>query len=221
MGVFFSPLSLHRTIIKAKHQREDYHQKVSLNPRMSDPVLMEQMAMDWDWEGAREEKPFQPKGPSHVVCVNGSRESDAALAWAFDNFPAHHSFILMYGMERPSLLPQNMTLRSLASDSSNPSYSVQDKRKELEAECRQKCEQNNRECGFMYFLSGGARSFGETVCKYAHEKGARSVVMGRRENTSLAERFVLGSASQSVMTKCPDYTVTIVREPDKEREKQG
>jgi len=136
--------------------------------------------------------------PTDVVLVDGSRSADKALLHAFASMPKRHSFLLLHGIYSPAsvpLFPEQEVLN-------------------LEHHYNKLCKKAGRDCHFLHFNYRNNRDFGERVCQYQRYPNVKSIVMGKRANTSELRRIFMGSSTQSVMDNC-DMPVILVNEKEK------
>merc|ERR1711879_1091195 len=72
------------------------------------------------------------------------------------------------------------------------------------------CKDEGRTCEFKSFDYRSNRDFGDKVCSLARRQGAKSVIIGKRDDVSDTRRAIVGSSSQSVLSSC-GLPVTVVQ----------
>jgi hypothetical protein len=139
--------------------------------------------------------------PLDVICVDGSKSADKALAYAFKRLPRNHTFFLLHGSYSPS---------TTGLDPRESKEAAALERKYLDL-----CEQQGRKCKFVNFSFTSNRNFGEKVCQYEKYQNVESIVMGKRSYVSDFRRVLMGSSTQSVLNSC-SMPITIVNEKEKQ-----
>jgi nucleotide-binding universal stress UspA family protein len=146
----------------------------------------------------RAERPLrrrsQRQGKTNVICVDGSAGADRAFLYATRNLPKDHTLTLVHGIHS-----------WMGSRSDRDQEEIYD----LENHYSDLCKSAGRTCKFRHFPYVSTSGFGDQACRIAEDKGATSLVIGRRENVSGMRRTLMGSSSQSVLNYCR-VPVTIV-----------
>jgi len=132
-------------------------------------------------------------GPDQVICVDGSKSSDRAMRFAFDNVPKNKRLLLLHGVYTP--------LNSRIDYHNRELERMEDKYLDM-------CKRAGRECIFAPFEYSRGSSFSEGVCHYARANRSPSIIMGKRDDVSTLRRTFLGSSTDMVMRDC-EVPVTI------------
>jgi hypothetical protein len=151
------------------------------------------------------ERLLQSGKPLDVICVDGSKSADKALAYALKRLPTNHTFLLLHGSYSPS------------STGLHPRENKESAA--LESRYLDLCEEQGRKCKFVNFSFTDNRNFGEKVCQYEKYQNVESIVMGKRGYVSDFRRVLMGSSTQSVLNAC-SMPITIVNEKEKRKEEQ-
>merc|ERR1711974_277484 len=131
----------------------------------------------------------------HVVCVDDLKESRRALRFALKNVPRNHRLLLVHG-NYESRIADTLTERPPI--------------EEIRSNFLRLCKEEGRACEFKSFDYRSNRDFGEKVCSLARRQGAKSVIIGKRDDVSDTRRAIIGSSSQSVLSSC-GLPVTVVQ----------
>jgi len=151
------------------------------------------------------ERLLQSGKPLDVICVDGSKSADKALAHALKRLPRNHTFLLLHGSYSPSSTGLHPRENKEAAA--------------LERRYLDLCDEQGRKCQFVNFSFTDNRNFGEKVCQYEKYQNVESIVMGKRGYVSDFRRVLMGSSTQSVLNAC-SMPITIVNEKEKRKEEK-
>jgi hypothetical protein len=134
------------------------------------------------------------ESPLHVVCVDNSKGAQRAMKYALDVLPKKDRLVLVHGHHR-----WNTRKAGTRVDEEDQ---VGAETIDLENRYLEMCRNSGRECRFLHFNYTTYNNFGDSVCRLAQFKKAKTVFIGRRQNVTDMRRAFLGSASQSVLNYC-------------------
>jgi len=141
-----------------------------------------------------------------LVCVDGSAEADAALAFALRHCPQEGSLILAHGIRVP-LTTTDMIHNARRN---GPLFGEDDetdaKHRATERHYLQQCQDAHRHCVIKHFTFTTQGGFGRAICSFADQIDASSVVIGQRH-----PRPLLGASSTAVMRYCQRPMVLVPR----------
>jgi hypothetical protein len=144
--------------------------------------------------GEEDKKDYTYSDNLHLICVDGSSDSDKAVRYALENLPKRSKFVLLHGIYSPLATPSN----------------DQPELARMHDKYMRMCDEASRNCTFVPFRYTLAKGFADGVCRYAKHNNAQSIVMGHRKDASLFRRRVLGSTTKTVIREC-NATVTVVK----------